>query len=83
MYVHNNLRLLFRNPKEHNKKETKMWDIGGDGFDSFQDVGIQDFAILSLDEPTMEIALFVNDGEWDNEAIGLVSTSSWHTQRRL
>jgi len=42
-----------------------MWDIGGDGFDSFQGVGIQDFATLSLDEPTMEVVLFADDGEGD------------------
>ena len=49
-------------------------DIGGDGFDSFQGVY---FATLSLDEPTMEVVLFVDDGEGDNEeVIGLASTSS-------
>ena len=84
MYVHDNLRLLSRNPKEHNKKETKMWDIGGDGFDSFQDVGIQDFAILSLDEPTIENVLFAGDGEEDNEeVIRLLSTTSWDIWRQL
>jgi len=54
-----------------------MWDIGGDGFDSFQSVGVLNFATLSLDEPTMEVVLFADDGEGDNEeVIGLASTSS-------
>ena len=38
-----------------------MWDIGGDGFDSFQGADILDFSTLSLDEPTMEVMLFVDD----------------------
>ena len=42
-----------------------MWDIGEDGFDSFQSVGILDFVTLSLDEPTMEVVLFADDGEGD------------------
>ena len=54
-----------------------MWDIIGDSFDSFQSASILDFAIFSLDEPTMEVVLFAYDGERDNEkVIGLVSTSS-------
>jgi len=62
VYVHNNLCLLSRNSAEYNEEETKMWDIGGDGFDLFQGAGVLDFATLSLDEPTMEIVLFANDG---------------------
>ena len=54
-----------------------MWDISGDSFDLFQDVGVLDFATLFLDEPTMEAVLFVDDGDRDNEqVIGLASTSS-------
>ena len=44
-----------------------MWDIGGDGFDSFQGVGVLNFASLSLDKPTMEAVLFADDGDGDNE----------------
>ena len=43
-----------------------MWDIGGDGFDSFQGTDILDFATFSLDELTME-AMLADDGEGDNE----------------
>ncbi|PWA91238.1 hypothetical protein CTI12_AA092440 [Artemisia annua] len=50
VYVHNNLRLLSRNPKD----DEKMWDVGGDAFDSMEDVGFLEFAELSLDEPEFE-----------------------------
>jgi len=54
-----------------------MWDIDGDGFNSFQGAGILDFATLSLDEPTMKVVLFADDREENNEElIGLTSTSS-------
>jgi len=54
-----------------------MWDIGGDGFDSFQGGSVLDFATLSLDEPTMEVVLLADDRNGDNEeVIGLASTSS-------
>ena len=77
MYVYNNLCLLSRNSEEYNEEETKMWDIGGCGFNSFQGSDILDFATLSLDEPTMEVVLFADDGEEDNEeVIRLASTSS-------
>ena len=33
-YVHNNLRLMSRRSSNYNEGESKMWDIGGDGFDS-------------------------------------------------
>ena len=76
VYVHNNLRLLSRNSEEFNEEEIKMWDIGGNGFDSFQGIDIVDFATLFLDEHTMETVLFTDDGEGNNEVIGLASTSS-------
>ena len=34
VFVHNNLRLLSRRPPNHNKGESKMWNVGGAGFDS-------------------------------------------------
>ena len=39
-----------------------MWDIAGDKFDSFDDVGMLEVANLSLDEPEMEVVLFTDDG---------------------
>ena len=83
VYVHNILCLLSQNSEEHNEEEIKMWDIGGDGFESFQGAGILDFITLSLDEPTMEALLFADDGGDNEEVIGLVSTSSWDIWRRL
>ncbi|XP_076926718.1 uncharacterized protein LOC143589995 [Bidens hawaiensis] len=35
VYVHNNLRLLSRNRTD----DVKIWDVGGDAFDSMEDVG--------------------------------------------
>jgi len=53
-----------------------MWNIDGDGFDSFQSAGILDFATISLDEPTMEVVLFADDEErYNEEVIGLATTS--------
>ncbi|GJS18299.1 urease isoform X2 [Tanacetum coccineum] len=46
VYIHNNLRLLSRNPND----DVKMWDVGGDAFDSMEDVGFLEFADLSLDQ---------------------------------
>ncbi|CAH1441016.1 unnamed protein product [Lactuca virosa] len=34
VYIHNNLRLLSRTPKD----DVKMWDVGADAFDSMEDV---------------------------------------------
>ncbi|GKB33552.1 hAT dimerization domain, ribonuclease H-like domain protein [Tanacetum coccineum] len=50
VFIHNNLRLLSRNPND----DEKMWDVGGDAFDSMEDVGFLEFADLSLDEPEFE-----------------------------
>lgn len=61
VYVHTNLRLLSRSSKEYMEGESRMWDIGGDTFDSFQGAGILDVAALSLDEPTMEAIVFEED----------------------
>ena len=53
VYVHNNLRLPSRRSPNYNEGESKMWDIGSDGFDSMdiENVGILEIADLSLDEP--------------------------------
>ncbi|GKC92369.1 hAT dimerization domain, ribonuclease H-like domain protein [Tanacetum coccineum] len=39
VFIHNNLRLLSRNPND----DEKMWDVGGDAFDSMEDVGFLEF----------------------------------------
>ena len=42
-----------------------MWDIAGDSFDSFDDVGELEIAQLSLDEPELEAVLFREEGDGD------------------
>ncbi|KAG2279755.1 hypothetical protein Bca52824_050975 [Brassica carinata] len=42
---------------QYEAEKTKMWDVGGDDFDSMEDVGYLEFASLSLDEPYMENGL--------------------------
>ena len=60
VFVHSNLRLLSRNSSQYRQEETKMWDIAGDEFGSFDDNGILEIAHLSLDEPELE-GVFFND----------------------
>lgn len=67
VYIHSNLRLLSRRDPEYSKGETKLWDIAGDSFDSFEDVGMLEVAHLSLDEPDLEAVVFTDDGS-GNEA---------------
>ena len=64
VFVHNNLRLLSRRSLNYNEGESKMWDIGGDGFDSMdiENAGILEIADLSLDEPELEAILFDSEG---------------------
>ncbi|XP_058775440.1 uncharacterized protein LOC131649701 [Vicia villosa] len=63
VYVLTNLRLLGRKCEEYKETSTKMWDIGGDAWESFDGVGNLEVASLSLDEPNLEATLFTNDSE--------------------
>ncbi|KAL1194379.1 hypothetical protein V5N11_017847 [Cardamine amara subsp. amara] len=54
VYIHNNLRLLPRNAGEYNDEKTKKWDVGGDEFDSMEDMGFLEFSNLSLDDSDFE-----------------------------
>ncbi|KAH1107864.1 hypothetical protein J1N35_011632 [Gossypium stocksii] len=58
VFVHTNLRLLSRKTLHYKEGENKMWDIGGDVFDSFEGVRILGVASLPLDEPDMEMFTF-------------------------
>ena len=60
VYVHNNLRHMSRRSLNYSEDKSKMWDIGGDGFDSMDinNVGILKIADLSLDELELEAILF-------------------------
>ncbi|GAV83902.1 hypothetical protein CFOL_v3_27347, partial [Cephalotus follicularis] len=62
VFVHTNLRLLSRRSPTYKEGGSKMWDIGGDHHDSFEDVGVLEVANLSLDEPDMEAVIFTDDG---------------------
>ncbi|XP_052621227.1 uncharacterized protein LOC128127039 [Lactuca sativa] len=57
VYIHNNLRILSRTLKD----DVKMWDVGGDAFDSMEDVGFLEVADLSLDEPDFENDLIIDN----------------------
>ncbi|XP_038709954.1 uncharacterized protein LOC120004739 [Tripterygium wilfordii] len=61
VFVHTNLRLLSRKSHQYMTGESKMWDIGGDSFDSMDGAGILEVANLSLDEPEMEGVLFTEN----------------------
>ncbi|KAF2287080.1 hypothetical protein GH714_038052 [Hevea brasiliensis] len=58
VFIHNNLRLLSRNSSQYYDEKTNLWDVGGDQFGSMEDVGVLEFANLSLDEPELESVLF-------------------------
>lgn len=55
VYIHNNLRLLFRKQKEYTDGPSKYWDIGGDNIDGET---ILEVADLSLNEPEIEAISF-------------------------
>ncbi|CAH9104885.1 unnamed protein product [Cuscuta europaea] len=61
VFIHNNLRLLSRNSAQYEDENTMMWDVGGDQFASLEDVGVLEFANLSLDEPDLERVFFSED----------------------
>ncbi|GAV84096.1 Dimer_Tnp_hAT domain-containing protein [Cephalotus follicularis] len=61
VFVHTNLRLLSSSPT-YKEGGSKMWDVGGDHHDSFEDVGVLEVANLSLDETDMEAVIFTDDG---------------------
>jgi len=63
VFIHNNLRLLSRKAEEYKSGPAKMWDVGGDGFESLSGIGILEVADLSLDEPLMESVSFEDGGE--------------------
>ena len=61
MFVHNNLRLLSRCSDEYLTGPTQMWNVGGDGFETFDGVGILQAANLTLDEPEFEVMIAEDD----------------------
>ncbi|GAV56480.1 LOW QUALITY PROTEIN: Dimer_Tnp_hAT domain-containing protein, partial [Cephalotus follicularis] len=61
VYIHSNLCLLSRKSPQYAQGETKMWDIGGDAFDSLEDIEVLEVVSLSLDEPEMESIVFLDE----------------------
>ena len=56
VFIHSNLRLQSRRSSQYFQGETKMWDIAGDKFGSYDDeVGMLEVANLLLDEPELEL----------------------------
>ncbi|CAD6242106.1 unnamed protein product [Miscanthus lutarioriparius] len=58
VFVHSNLRHLSRRTDAYKTGETRMWDVGGDSFDSLGGIGILEVADLSLDEPKLQAVSF-------------------------
>ena len=42
-------------------RRVKFWDIAGDSFDSFEDIGMLEVANLSLDESALKVLIFADD----------------------
>ncbi|XP_059638766.1 uncharacterized protein LOC132281045 [Cornus florida] len=57
---------IWRTP-QYNVGETKMWDVGGDAFDSLEGSGILEIANLSLDEPDLEAMIFTDEGDGNDD----------------
>ena len=68
VYFHTNLRLLSRRSKKYSHGESRMWDLGGDGFESFDGAGILEGANLSLDEPELGVMSGDDDNKVNVEA---------------
>jgi hypothetical protein len=58
VFVHSNLRHLSRRSDAYKTGETRMWDVGGDSFDSLGGIGVLEVADLSLDEPELQAITF-------------------------
>ncbi|XP_039831327.1 uncharacterized protein LOC120692156 isoform X2 [Panicum virgatum] len=64
VFVHSNLRHLSRRTDAYKKGETRMWNVGGDSFDSLSGVGLLEVAELSIDEPELQAVSFgLDDAE--------------------
>ncbi|WVZ56169.1 hypothetical protein U9M48_006740 [Paspalum notatum var. saurae] len=67
VFVHSNLRHLSRRTDAYKTGETRMWDVGGDAFDSLGGIGLLEVADLSLDEPELQAVSFgMGDVEAEN-----------------
>lgn len=73
VFVHTNLRLLSRRSSTCKEDPNYMWDVGGDEFDSLDDInlGRLEFAELSLDELELETVVFDTVDEVENDENGI------------
>ena len=60
VFIHNNFRLLLRRSPNYNEGESKMLNVGRNGFDSMdiKNAGLLKIVDLYLDEPELEAVLF-------------------------
>ncbi|WCJ24667.1 hAT transposon superfamily [Euphorbia peplus] len=72
VFVHTNLRLLSRSTQSYAQGQTKMWDVGGDTFETPDGAGLLEVANISLDEPEFEKIVFVDEGDEDDEVLEFV-----------
>ena len=70
MYVHMKFRLLSKKSLKYSQGETRMWNLGGDEFDSFDGADILELANLSIDEPELKRVVFEDDDNDDNVEAG-------------
>ncbi|XP_041998013.1 uncharacterized protein LOC121752970 isoform X2 [Salvia splendens] len=75
VFVHSNLRHLSRRTDAYKKGETRMWDVGGDSFDSLSGVGLLEVADLSIDEPELQAVSF-GLGDAEDEGVELEETGN-------
>ncbi|GJZ33282.1 hypothetical protein Tco_0578718 [Tanacetum coccineum] len=57
----NSIEKSKKKDKGNPNDDVKMWDVGGDAFDSMEDVGFLEFADLSLDELEFENDLIIDN----------------------
>jgi hypothetical protein len=66
VFVHTNMRHLSRRSDAYKSGETRMWDVGGDSFDSLGGIGILEVADLLIDEPKLQAVTFGLDAQEDD-----------------
>ena len=51
--------------------DSKLWYVGGDAFDSLEGAGLLEIASVSLDESEMEVLVFADEGEREQNEVGI------------
>ncbi|XP_065877743.1 uncharacterized protein [Euphorbia lathyris] len=68
-FIEGQMKVCKRKTPQYEKGETRMWDIGGDAFESSDGARILEIADLSLDEPELESMVFVDEEDDENEML--------------